>query len=60
MGDPELRSLLVLSATSVLRHMRRQRNTPKWLKMVFEAAALQSRAVAFVNKDGPDHLVLLT
>ncbi|RUV80494.1 IS110 family transposase, partial [Mesorhizobium sp. M1A.F.Ca.IN.020.32.1.1] len=50
MGNAELRSLLVLGATSVLRHMRGNDKTPKWLNGLLKRRPYKVVAVALANK----------
>jgi transposase len=50
MGNPELRSLLVLGATSVLRHARGNNNAPKWLTAIMARRPYKVVAVALANK----------
>ena len=50
MGNPELRSLLVLGATSVLRHARDNKNASKWLTAIMARRPYKVAAVALANK----------
>jgi transposase len=50
MGNPELRSLLVLGATSVLRHARGNKNAPQWLTAILARRPYKVVAVALANK----------
>jgi transposase len=50
MGNPELRSLLVLGATSVLRHARSNSNASKWLTAIMARRPYKVAAVALANK----------
>ena len=50
MGNPKLRSLLVLGATSVLRHARGNANAPKWLSALLARRPFKVVAVALANK----------
>lgn len=50
MGNTELRSLLVLGATSVLRHARGNDNASKWLTAIMERRPYKVAAVALANK----------
>ena len=50
MGNPELRSLLVLGATSVLRHARGNSNASKWLTAILARRPYKVVAVALANK----------
>ena len=50
MGNPELRSLLVLGATSVLRHARGNAKAPKWLSALLARRPFKVVAVALANK----------
>ncbi len=50
MGNPELRSLLVLGATSILRYMRGNDKAPKWLKGLLKRRPYKVVAVALANK----------
>ncbi|MFC3320535.1 IS110 family transposase [Mesorhizobium cantuariense] len=50
MGNPELRSLLVLGATSVLRHARGNAKAPKWLSSLLARRPFKVVAVALANK----------
>ena len=50
MGNPELRSLLVLGATSVLRHARHNAKAPKWLSALLARRPFKVVAVALANK----------
>jgi transposase len=50
MGNPTLRSLLVLGATSVLRHARHNDNAPRWLVALLARRPVKVVAVALANK----------
>ena len=50
MGNPELRSLLVVGATSVLRHARNNTKAPKWLCALLARRPFKVVAVALANK----------
>lgn len=50
MGNPELRCLLVLGATAVLRHARGNDNAPKWLCDLLARRPYKVAAVALANK----------
>jgi transposase len=50
MGNPELRSLLVLGATAVLRYARGNANAPKWLGDLLARRPFKVAAVALANK----------
>lgn len=50
MGNPALRSLLVLGATAVLRHARRNPNASKWLTALLARRPFRIVAVALANK----------
>ncbi len=50
MGNPMLRSLLVLGATSVLRHARGNANAPQWLITLLARRPFKVVAVALANK----------
>jgi transposase len=50
MGNPELRSLLVLGATAVLRYVRGNANAPKWLSDLLGRRPFKVAAVALANK----------
>ncbi|MBB5536463.1 IS110 family transposase [Rhizobium giardinii] len=50
MGNPELRSLLVLGATAVLRYVRGHANAPKWLGDLLGRRPFKVAAVALANK----------
>lgn len=50
MGNPELRSLLVLGATSVLRHARGNTHASKWLIAIMARRPYKVAAVALANK----------
>ncbi len=50
MGNPELRSLLVLGATAVLRHARGNTNASKWLVALMARRPYKVAAVALANK----------
>ena len=50
MGNPELRSLLVIGATSVLRHARDNVKAPKWLGALLARRPFKVVAVALANK----------
>ncbi|TIU34225.1 MAG: IS110 family transposase, partial [Mesorhizobium sp.] len=51
MGNAEIRSLLVLGATSVLRHMRGNDKAPKWLNGLLKRRPYKVVAVALANKN---------
>ena len=50
MGNPTLRSLLVLGATSVLRHARHNDKAPRWLVALLARRPFKVVAVALANK----------
>jgi transposase len=50
MGNTELRSLLVLGATSVLRHARDNKNASKWVTAILARRPYKVAAVALANK----------
>jgi transposase len=50
MGNPMLRSLLVIGATSVLRHARGKANAPRWLIGLLARRPFKVAAVALANK----------
>lgn len=50
MGNPELRCLLVLGATSVLRHARGNNKASKWLTAIMARRPYKVAAVALANK----------
>lgn len=50
MGNPELRSLLVLGATAVLRYARGNAKAPKWLGDLLARRPFKVAAVALANK----------
>lgn len=50
MGNTELRSLLVLGATSVLRHARGNNNASKWVTAILARRPYKVVAVALANK----------
>jgi transposase len=50
MGNPELRSLLVLGASSVLRRVRGNDKAPKWLSALLTRRPYKVVAVALANK----------
>lgn len=50
MGNPELRSLLVLDASSVLRRVRGNDKAPKWLSALLARRPYKVVAVALANK----------
>lgn len=50
MGNPELRSLLVSGATSVLRRARDNAKAPKWLVAILARRPFKVAAVALANK----------
>ena len=50
MGNPMLRSLLVVGATSVLRHARGKANAPRWLIGLLARRPFKVAAVALANK----------
>ena len=50
MGNPELRSLLVVGATAILRYARTNPNARPWLKALLERRPFKVVAVAVANK----------
>lgn len=50
MGNPELRSLLVVGATSVLRHARKNDKASIWLSALLARRPFKVVAVALANK----------
>jgi transposase len=60
MGNRELRSLLVLGATSVLRRMQGNDKAPKWLSALLARRPYKVVAVALANKIARIIWVLLT
>lgn len=60
MGNRELRSLLVLGATSVLRKMKGNDKAPKWLSALLTRRPYKVVAVALANKIARIIWVLLT
>jgi len=50
MGNPMLRSLLVLGATSVLRHVKGNASAPSWLSALLARRPFKVVAVALANK----------
>jgi len=50
MGNPMLRSLLVLGATSVLRHVKGNASAPPWLSALLARRPFKVVAVALANK----------
>jgi transposase len=50
MGNPTLRSLLVLGATSVLRHVKHNADAPRWLVALLARRPFKVVAVALANK----------
>lgn len=50
MGNPELRSLLVLGASAVLRYVRGNDKAPKWLSALLMRRPYKVVAVALANK----------
>jgi transposase len=50
MGNPTLRTLLVLGATSVLRHAKHNANAPRWLAALLARRPFKVVAVALANK----------
>jgi len=50
MGNPMLRSLLVLGATSVLRHVKGNASAPPWLSALLGRRPFKVVAVALANK----------
>lgn len=60
MGNPELRSLLVLGASSVLRRVRGNDKAPKWLSALLMRRPYKVVAVALANKTARVIWVLLT
>lgn len=60
MGNPELRSLLVLGASSVLRRVRGNDKAPKWLNALLTRRPYKVVAVALANKTARVIWALLT
>ena len=60
MGNPELRSLLVLGASSVLRRVRGNDKVPKWLSALLTRRPYKVVAVALANKTARVIWALLT
>ncbi|MEO1988801.1 MAG: IS110 family transposase [Martelella sp.] len=60
MGNPELRSLLVLGASSVLRRVRGNDKAPKWLSALLTRRPYKVVAVALANKTARVIWALLT
>jgi transposase len=60
MGNPTLRSLLVLGATSVLRHAKHNDNAPRWLVALLARRPFKVVAVALANKTARIVWALLT
>ena len=60
MGNRELRSLLVLGATSVLRKMKGTDKAPKWLSALLTRRPYKVVAVALANRIARIIWVLLT
>jgi transposase len=60
MGNPELRSLLVLGASSVLRRVRGNEKAPKWLSALLARRPYKVVAVALANKTARVIWALLT
>jgi transposase len=50
MGNPTLRNLLVLGATSVLRHVKHNADAPRWLVALLARRPFKVVAVALANK----------
>jgi transposase len=50
MGNPTLRTLLVLGATSVLRHAKHNAKAPRWLAALLARRPFKVVAVALANK----------
>jgi transposase len=50
MGNPALRSLLVLGATSVLRYVKGNANAPQWMSALLTRRPFKVVAVALANK----------
>jgi transposase len=50
MGNPMLRSLLVLGATSVLRHVKANASAPPWLSALVARRPFKVVPVALANK----------
>ncbi|ASY73999.1 Mobile element protein (plasmid) [Sinorhizobium fredii CCBAU 83666] len=50
MGNPELRTLLVAGATSVLRHARGNHKAPRWLVALLARRPFKVVAIALANK----------
>ncbi len=50
MGNPMLRTLLVLGATSVLRHAKGNDKAPQWLTKLLARRPFKVAAVALANK----------
>ena len=50
MGNPMLRTLLILGATMVLRHARNGANVPAWITALLARARFKLVAVALANK----------
>lgn len=60
MGNPGLRSLLVLGATTVLRYARGNAKAPKWLSALLARRPFKVAAVALANKTARIIWALLT
>jgi transposase len=60
MGNPMLRSLLVLGATSVLRHVDGNDKVPQWLTKLLARRPFKVAAVALANKTARIIWALLT
>jgi len=60
MGNPMLRSLLVLGATSVLRHVDGNDKAPQWLTKLLARRPFKVAAVALANKTARIIWALLT
>lgn len=60
MGNPELRCLLVLGATTVLRYARSNAKAPKWLSALLTRRPFKVAAVALANKTARIIWALLT
>jgi transposase len=50
MGNPALRSLLVLGAISVLRYVKGNANAPQWISALLTRQPFKVVAVALANK----------
>jgi transposase len=60
MGNATLRSLLIVGATSVLRHSRNNASAPKWLTDLLKRRPYKVAAVALANKTARIVWALLT